>query len=112
MDTALTVVADKDGNITYLRQELFRNMLGYTAPELKGKNVWKILHKDDVPDPDEIADLLSDEAPTFRQRCRMRHQNGGFVRVVFDGRQRRIGNEVMLIMRWYAEDDVADEEDE
>ena len=44
---SITVVADRHGNITYLRQELFRNFLGYTQAELKGKNVWTdVLHPD------------------------------------------------------------------
>ena len=84
-------------------------MLGYTMAELKGVNVWDILHEDDVPDPAVIADLLSDEAPTFRARCRMKHQNGAFVPILFDGRQRRIGNELMLVCRWY---DGREEEDD
>ena len=57
-----------------------------------------------MPGPDIISSTGSgDLAPTHQSVCRMLHRKQSWVRVLFDGRQRKTGGNLMWVMRWHTQ---------
>lgn len=72
------VKVDKDGIVTYVSDPVTRN-LGYSIEEFVNKNIFDIIHPEDIPNTNSLlAKLLQDSTQPVRAEYRIKHKDGSW----------------------------------